>query len=59
MSRRYRLNYKICNTEAEAKAICDSENKNYYKRKHHPAHYTPWSSSDGSETGFVAWYWEK
>jgi hypothetical protein len=56
MARRYRLTFKLFDTEKGAKAFCDKENSNYYIRKHHAAGYTPWSSSDRSENGFIAWY---
>ena len=53
---RYKLTYKIVKTEEEAKNFCDNENKNYYIRKNHQAHFTAWSSSDGKEHGFIIWY---
>lgn len=56
---RYRKTFKFCETENEAKRFCESENKNRYIRKHHPAHYTPWSSQDGKEHKFIAWYFTK
>lgn len=54
---RWMLNYKIVDTEAEAKAMCDEENRkgSYYKRKNHPARYTTWDSNDGYH-GFIVWY---
>lgn len=56
---RYRKTFKFCETEDEAKRFCESENKNRYIRKHHPAHYTSWSSQDGKEHKFIAWYFTK
>ena len=57
MARRYRKTFEFCETEEEAQAFCATQNKSYYIRKHHPAHYTPWSSRDGKERKFVAWYY--
>lgn len=55
---RYHRTYHIVKTEAEAIDFCHKENSSgsYYKRKNYPATYTPWSSIDGKETGFVCWY---
>lgn len=57
MKKRYNLWYIFADTEAEAREICDRENSTgtAYKRKHHPAHYTPWSSADGRESLFIVW----
>ncbi len=57
MNRRYNLWYIFADTEAEARAICERENSTgtAYKRKHHPAAYTPWSSADGTEHKFIVW----
>ena len=57
MARRYRMTFDFVDTEEEAKAFCDTQNKNYYLRKKHPAHYTPWVSQDGREHKFVVWYY--
>lgn len=54
--RRYRKTFKFFDTEEEAKVFCDGENSCSYIRKHHPAHYTPWVSQDGTERKFIAWY---
>lgn len=60
MAARYGRSFRIFKTEAEAKGFCAEVNaSNAYLRRHHPAHYTPWSSQDGQETGFVAWYYAK
>jgi hypothetical protein len=48
--------FKFFDTEEQVKSFCDYENLNRYIKKHHPAHYTPWSSSDGKEIKFIAWY---
>ena len=56
MARRYQLTFKFFDTESEAKAFCDKENTIPYIRKNHPATYTNWSSTDGTEHKFVAWY---
>lgn len=56
---RYRQTFQFAETEAEAKAFCDAENRagSAYKRKKYPASYTPWTSSDGKEQKFVCWYY--
>ena len=58
MANRYRLTFKFADTEGQAKAFCDMQNRSYsyYVRKNHPAHYTPWSSQDGTEHKFICWY---
>lgn len=56
MAKRYRMTFEFFDTKEQAEKFCDEENKDYYIRKHHPAHYTPWSSSDGTEHKFLAWY---
>lgn len=53
---RYRKTFEFFETEDQAKMFCNNENVNKYIKKHHPAHYTSWSSSDGKENKFVAWY---
>lgn len=55
--KRYNLWYIFARTEQEAREICQRENSTgtAYKRKHHPAHYTPWDSSDGKEHLFIVW----
>jgi hypothetical protein len=57
MTKCYNLWYIFAQTEQEARAICEYENSTgtAYKRKHHPAHYTPWSSADGRENLFIVW----
>lgn len=52
----YKKTYKFFDTEIQAKEFCDNVNINLYIKKHHPAHYTMWSSQDGKENKFVAWY---
>lgn len=52
------LSFKICDTEENAIELCASINASvsYYMRKNHPANYTPWSNSEGTEHGFIVWY---
>ena len=60
MASRYQMTFKICDTEEEAKQMCKDLDKssNAYCRKRYPAKYTPWTSADRKETGFVvSWYW--
>lgn len=57
MARRYQYGFQFFDSEAAAKAFCAECNCNPYIRRKHPAHYTPWSSSDGKEHKFVAWYY--
>lgn len=52
----YRKTFKFFDTEDQAITFCNNENLNRYIKKHHPAHYTSWSSSDGKENKFIAWY---
>jgi hypothetical protein len=56
MARRYRESFQFFDTEDQAKEFCDKENLNRYIKEHHPASYTPWTSKDGKEKAFVAWY---
>lgn len=56
MARRYKTTFKFFDTAEQAQAFCDNENKNFYIRKHHPAHFAPWSSLDGIEQKFIVWY---
>lgn len=56
---KYRVSFHICKTAEEAEAICQRENStgSQYKRQHHKAHYTPWTSADRTETGYIVWFW--
>lgn len=56
---KYNPSFHIVDTEEQAKAFCERMNNQstYYMRKHHPAHYTPWSNASRTEVGFVCWYW--
>lgn len=56
---KHQYTFLFVDTEDEAKAFCTSHNQRQtrYMRQNHPAHYTPWSSADRTETGFVCWYW--
>lgn len=56
MAARYRMTFEFFDTEDQAQVFCNRENTNSYIRKHHKAHYTPWSSQNGREHKFVAWY---
>lgn len=51
--------FDFVNTEEEAQKKCEAINtrQSYYMRKKHPAHYTPWTSKDGSEHLFVVFYY--
>lgn len=55
-----RKNFTIFKTEEKAERFCRSENafSGLFSRIFHKAHYAPWSSPDGSDTGFICWYWE-
>lgn len=54
---KYRPWFEIVDTEEQAIKLCKEENARgtCYKRKHHKATYTPWSSWNGKETGFIVW----
>lgn len=54
---KYQQHFYFVDSEDEARAACARENAegSYYKRKHHPAHYTPWSSADGSVNKWIVW----
>jgi hypothetical protein len=56
---KYRLTFNIFKDEQQAIAFCNKENTtgNAYKRKNKKANYTPWSSCDKTETGFIVWYY--
>lgn len=56
---RYTKTFKFADTEQEAKTFCSKENASgtRYKRTHHKAYYTPWSSKDGQAHKFVVWYY--
>lgn len=56
MARRYITTFQFFDTEDQAREFCNRENMNRYIKQHHKAHYTPWSSKDGRENKFVAWY---
>ena len=54
---KYRAWFEFVGTEDQAKEKCIYFDSllNRYARKKYPAHYTPWSSQDGSENKFVVW----
>ena len=58
MANRYRWTFKFFDTEEQAELFCNNENENAnsYVRKNHKAHHTPWSSQDGTENKYIAWY---
>ena len=58
MAKKYITTFEFFDTEEQAKEFCETKNMNssYYVRKNHPAHYTPWSSQDGTENKFIVWY---
>jgi viroplasmin and RNaseH domain-containing protein len=58
MAKKYNRTYKFFDTEEQAKNFCDKENtqNSYYLRKNHPASYTAWTSMNGEEHKFIAWY---
>lgn len=47
---RYHLTFKIFKTEKEANSFAVSLGR----KKHN---ITPWSNTDGTETGFICWYY--
>ena len=55
---RYRQTFQFFDTEAEARSFCERENRtgSAYKRNRYPAHFTPWTSADGTERKYIAWY---
>lgn len=57
--KRYNRTFEIKTTEEEAKTFCQGINKaaTYYMRQNKPAYYTPWSSRDNTEKGFICWYY--
>ena len=53
------LTFKFTDTEEEARAFVDCENRAHPRRKSR-AHYTPWQSSDPSDTArYIVWYYEQ
>lgn len=59
MKTRKQPNFYFVDTEQEAIRSVADENASMsaHYRKHHPAHYTPWSSLDGKENMFIVWTW--
>lgn len=55
----YRATFEMFDTEAEAKDFCSKKNRDPYLAKNHPAHYTPWTSLNGKEHKFIAWYYTR
>ena len=59
MAKRYKKSFQFFDTEDKVKAFCDRQNKaNPYLRRNKPAHYTPWTSKDGSEQKYIAWFYK-
>ncbi|QJI52321.1 hypothetical protein [Psychrobacillus phage Perkons] len=56
---RYKKDFKFFDTEHQAKTFCDNENLNRYIRINHTATYTNWTSEDGKEKQYLAWYVHK
>ena len=56
---KYRQTFDFVNTEAEAinRVIAENTTGTRYKRKNHPAHYTPWNSRNKTENKFIVWYY--
>lgn len=57
--KQYRATFQFFDTEEQARVFCDKQNAlaSAYVRKKYKAHYTPWSSQDGTENKFIAWYY--
>lgn len=57
--RRYTMRCEFVKTEQDAQSRSDYYNSinTPYARKKYPAHFTPWRSTDGSESLYVVWYW--
>ena len=56
--RKYYKTFEFCNTEQEAQTMCENINRTATRhiRMKHPAHYTPWSSTDGKDHKFIVWF---
>lgn len=56
---KYRYTFEFVETEEEARRFCERENTtgSAYKRKNKKAHFTPWTSKDGTEKRFICWYY--
>ena len=60
MKARKQLSFYFVDTEEEAIRSVAGENasmSSHYK-KHHPAHYTSWTSPDRTESKFIVWTYE-
>lgn len=57
MKARKNLSFYFVSTEEDAVRSVAEENASMsaHYRKHHPAHYTPWTSTDMTESLFVVW----
>lgn len=56
MAARYRRTFTFVDTEEQAIAFCNKENKNRYIRQHHKATYILWTSKDGLTYKYIVWY---
>ena len=57
--RKYHMDFIFVKTEEEAIVACANFNHwaTPYCRRKHPAHYTPWTSQDGTRHLFVVFFW--
>lgn len=58
--KKLQLSYFFCESEEQAQRCCERINRNAgpYRRKKHPAHYTPWKSSSATDTAkYVVLYY--
>jgi len=55
---KHRKTFEFFDTAEQAEAFCKGWNarQSRYMTQHHPAHFTPWTSQDGTEHKFIAWY---
>ena len=49
-----RKTFKICTTAADLEQFTAD-----LKKRRRKYHVTPWGSTDGTETGFVVWYFTR
>lgn len=56
--KKYSMTFQFFDTEEEARSFCERENRtgSSYKCQRYPAHVTPWTSVDGKERKYIAWY---
>jgi hypothetical protein len=53
------MDFIFLETEEEAIVACANFNHwaTPYCRRKHPAHYTPWTSQDGTQHRFIVFFW--